>query len=152
MLDLITHPNEILRKKSQEVTDISSKKIQKLISEMLETMMAKDGIGLAAPQISQSVRLIVIAHKEHNLVLINPKIIKKSFLREWGEEGCLSVPNKYGDVKRFRSITIKYLNEGGVEQTLKSNGLLARIIQHEMDHLDGVLFIDKAKKLTDIFY
>ena len=152
MLKVITHPNETVRKKSQEVADISSTEIQKLIPEMMETMMAKDGVGLAAPQIGKNIRIVVIAHKEKNLILINPKITKRSFIKEWGEEGCLSVPNKYGEVKRHRAITLKYKNEGGEEQKLKASGLLARIIQHEIDHLNGILFIDRAKKLTDIFY
>ena len=152
MLEIITHPNPILRKKSQPVTNVLAEKIQKLIPQMMEIMLAKDGVGLAAPQIGENIRVIVIAYKEKNLVIINPKILKKSLFKDWDEEGCLSVPNKYGQVKRHRSLTLKYLNEGGSEQKLKASGLLARIIQHEIDHLDGILFIDKANKLTDIFY
>jgi len=152
MLKIITHPNPLLRKKSQPVANVLTDKIQKLITQMMEVMIAKDGVGLAAPQIGENIRIIVIAYKEKNLVIINPKIIKKSLLKDWAEEGCLSVPNKYGQVKRHKSLTLKYLNEGGKEQKLKASGLLARIIQHEIDHLDGILFIDKAKDLTDIFY
>lgn len=152
MLEIITHPNPLLRKKSQPVTNVLTEKIQKLIPQMMEVMLAKDGVGLAAPQVGENIRIIVIAYKEKNLIIINPKIIKKSLLKEWGAEGCLSVPNKYGQVKRFKGLTLKYLNEGGNEQKLKASGLLARIIQHEIDHLDGILFIDKAKELTDIFY
>ncbi|MDO8669583.1 MAG: peptide deformylase [Candidatus Buchananbacteria bacterium] len=152
MLKIITHPNPILRKRSQNVADVLSDKIQKLIPEMMETMKAKEGVGLAAPQIGQNIRLFVVGYKDKNLVIINPKIIKKSLLKEWDEEGCLSIPNKYGQVKRHKSLTVKYLNEGGQEQTLKASGLLARVIQHETDHLDGILFIDKAKNLADILY
>ncbi|NCN07380.1 peptide deformylase [Candidatus Falkowbacteria bacterium] len=152
MLKLIIHPNPILRTKSQKVTDVLDSKIQKLIPEMLETMKDSNGVGLAAPQIGQNIRLLVIGHKDKDLVIINPKIIKKSLLKDWDEEGCLSIPHKYGQVKRHKSVTIKYLNEGGQEQTIKANGLLARIIQHEIDHLDGILFIDKVKDLADIEY
>lgn len=152
MLEIIIHPNPILRKKSQKVTSILSDELQKLIPQMIETMKAKNGVGLAAPQIGQNIRLLVVSHKDQDLVVINPKILKKSLLKEWDEEGCLSIPHRYGQVKRHKSITIKYLNESGQEQTLKANGLLARIIQHEIDHLDGILFIDKAKDLADIQY
>ena len=152
MLEIITHPNPILRKKSQPVANVLADKIQKLIPQMMAVMLAKDGVGLAAPQIGENLRIIVIAYKEKNLVIINPKIIKKSLLKDWDEEGCLSVPGKYGQVRRHKIVTLKYLNEGGQEQKLKASGLLARIIQHEIDHLDGILFIDKAKELTDIFY
>ena len=152
MLKVITNPNEILRKKSQKVADISNKKIQDLIPEMIETMLIEDGVGLAAPQIGENIRMVVINHKDNTLVMINPKIIKKSFIKEWGEEGCLSVPNKYGEVKRHKRVVVKYQNEGSENKELKAHGLLARIVQHELDHLDGILFIDKARKLTDISY
>lgn len=152
MLEIIINPNPILRKKSQNVADVLNDKIQKLIPEMVETMKAKNGVGLAAPQIGQNIRLVVVGYKDKDLVIINPKIIKKSLLKEWDEEGCLSIPHKYGQVKRHKNITVKYLNENAQEQTLKASGLLARIIQHEIDHLDGILFIDKARNLTDILY
>lgn len=152
MLKIIINPNPILRKKSQNVTDVLSDKIQKLIPEMIETMKAKDGVGLAAPQVGENIRLLVVGYKDKDLAIINPKILKKSILKEWDEEGCLSIPNKYGQVRRHKSITLKYLNEKGEEETLKANGLLARIIQHEIDHLDGILFIDKARNVTDILY
>lgn len=152
MLEIITLPNPILRKKSRQVANVLVDEIQKLIPQMIETMKVKNGVGLAAPQIGQNIRLLVVGHKDKDLVVINPKILKKSLLKEWDEEGCLSIPHKYGQVKRHKSVTIKYLNESGQEQTLKAKGLLARIIQHEINHLDGILFIDKAKDLTDIQY
>jgi peptide deformylase len=149
MLKIITNPNPILRQKSQPIKDITAKELQALIPEMAETMIKKDGVGLAAPQIGQNIRLIVIRYKDDNLAMINPKIIKKSFLKEWDEEGCLSVPNIFGDVKRCKKITIKYLDTSGQEQKLIGEGFLARVVQHEVDHLDGVLFIDKAKNLRE---
>lgn len=152
MLNMVIHPNEILRTKSQDVTNALDSKIQNLIPEMMETMKAKDGVGLAAPQIGENIRLFVINYKEKELVFINPVITKKSLVKEWGEEGCLSIPNKFGEVKRHKRVTVEYLNEGGQKQTMKAHGLLARIIQHELDHLDGILFIDKCRNLTDVFY
>lgn len=151
MLKILTHPNPILRKKSLPVADVLSAKIQKLIPEMIKTMLGSDGVGLSAPQIGENIRLIVISHKNKNLVVINPKITKKSFFKEWGEEGCLSTPNQFGLVKRHQSVTLKFLDKNGVKQLLKTKELLARIIQHEIDHLDGILFIDKAKKIISNF-
>ncbi|MFA4871572.1 MAG: peptide deformylase [Patescibacteria group bacterium] len=150
MLKIITQPNPILRKKSQAVKDILAQKIQELIPRMAETMINHDGVGLAAPQIGKNIRLITVNHKDRVLAIINPKITKKSFLKEWGEEGCLSVPDKFGEVKRSKSIIIEYFDEKNNQKILKAPGLLARVIQHEIDHLDGILFIDKARKLRDI--
>ncbi len=150
MLKIITQPNPILRKKSQAVKDILAQKIQELIPQMAETMVNHDGAGLAAPQIGKNIRLITVNHKDRVLAIINPKITKKSFLKEWGEEGCLSVPDKFGEVKRSKSIIIEYIDEKNNQKILKAPGLLARVIQHEIDHLDGILFIDKARKLRDI--
>ncbi len=150
MLNIVINPNPILRKKAEKVNNPLSSDIQSLIPEMIKTMLAKDGIGLAAPQIGKSIRIIIIHHKDKDLVMINPKIIKKSLIKEWDEEGCLSVPNVFGDVKRCKKITVKYIDEFGKEQILATEGLLARVIQHEVDHLDGILFIDKAKNLRRI--
>ncbi|OQA35456.1 MAG: Peptide deformylase [Parcubacteria group bacterium ADurb.Bin326] len=150
MLNIVVNPNQILRKKAEKIKDPLSSDVQKLIPEMIETMLVKDGIGLAAPQIGKSIRIVVIHHKDRDLVMINPKIVRKSLIKEWDEEGCLSVPEVFGDVKRCKKITVKYIDESGKEQILSGEGLLARVIQHEVDHLDGVLFIDKAKNLRRI--
>lgn len=150
MLKIITYPNPILRKKAEKIKDPLALDIQKLIPEMIKTMLIKDGVGLAAPQIGKSIRLIVVRYKDNNLIIINPKIIKRSLLKDWDEEGCLSVPGVFGYVKRCKKITVKYLDESGRERKLSAEGLLARIIQHEIDHLDGILFIDKAKNLKNI--
>lgn len=150
MLKVLIHPNPTLRKKSREVADVFSGGIKKLIPEMIETMKNSDGAGLAAPQVGENIRLIVASHKDQTLVIFNPKIIKKSILKEWGEEGCLSVPNTFGEVKRCKKITIQFLNKKGLKEKLKAEGLLARVIQHEIDHLNGILFIDKAKKIKKL--
>jgi peptide deformylase len=127
-----------------------SSDIQKLIPEMIETMLKKDGIGLAGPQIGKSFRIIVIHHKDKDLVMINPRMIKKSLTKDWDEEGCLSVPEIFGDVRRCKKVIVKYIDENGKEQKLSGEGLLARVIQHEIDHLDGILFIDKAKNIRKL--
>jgi len=117
---------------------------------MIQIMLGHDGVGLAAPQIGRNIRLIVVRYLDGDLVLINPKICKKSWLKEWDEEGCLSVPGIVGDVKRCKKITIKFLDENGKLRQLTGQGLLARVIQHEVDHLDGILFIDKARNIHNI--
>lgn len=147
MLKIITNPDPILRKKSLAIKDVKDKEFQALIPEMAKAMLKYDGVGLAAPQIGQNIRLIIVRYKDDNLVMINPKIIKKSLLKDWDEEGCLSVPNVFGDVKRCKRITVSYLDPNGKEQKISGEGFLARVIQHEIDHLDGILFIDKAKDL-----
>lgn len=147
MLKIINYPNDILRQKSQPVANILSPEIQKLIPEMMETMIVGDGVGLAAPQIGQNVRLVVIKHEDDEFVIFNPKIIGKSILREWGEEGCLSLPHKFGQVKRHKKITVEYQDENNEKQVINVSGMLARIFQHEIDHLDGILFIDRAKNV-----
>lgn len=147
MLKIITNPNPILREKSQVVSNVFNTEIQELVSQMIETMLAKDGVGLAAPQIGKNICLTVINHKDNVLVIFNPQITKKSWLKEWDEEGCLSVPGKFGEVKRHRKMKINFTDKEGQKQVLEAKGLLARVIQHEIDHLNGILFIDKAKNL-----
>ncbi len=149
MLKIITIPNPILRQKAKKIADVMDPKIQKLIPQMTEIML-KEGVGLAAPQVGESIRLIIVKYKDGSVAMINPRILKKSILKEWGEEGCLSVPGKYGEVKRSKKLTIRYTDEKGKAKTLNAQGMLARIIQHETDHLDGVLFIDKARKIVEL--
>jgi peptide deformylase len=152
ILTILTIPNPILRKKSEEVSSekITEKKLQTLALNMAKTMKEKDGIGLAAPQVGENVRLITVNTKDGILILFNPKITKKSFAKEWAEEGCLSVPGIYGKVKRNKKINCIYLDISGEKRKISAEGLLARVIQHEIDHLDGILFIDKAKDLQKV--
>jgi len=158
MLKIITLPNEILRKRSKEVDRkfVLLKKTQKLIEEMLITMKTADGVGLAAPQVGESIRLCVInqtadkINLKNDLVLINPVWKKTSIKKDVMEEGCLSVPKTYGKVKRYIKIKVEALNEKGEPISFLASDLLARVIQHEVDHLDGVLFIDKAKDIYQI--
>ncbi len=147
---ILTIPNPILRKKSRDLDakEISTNKIKSLCSAMVKTMKKIDGVGLSAPQIGKNIRLVVINTKAGPLCLINPKITKKSWARLWEQEGCLSVPGIYGKVLRHKKITCSYFNSKGKKIKLTAQGLLARVIQHETDHLNGILFIDKAKELV----
>ena len=151
LLPIVKHPNDILRKKSKIIKFNNSKnKIKALLPDMTKTMLEEDGSGLAAPQIGKNIRLIVVNTKDEILCMINPKILKKSWAKFWFEEGCLSVPGFFGEVKRAKKINCQYLDKSGNKTTIKAEGLLADIIQHEIDHLDGILFIDKARKLEKI--
>jgi len=150
MLKIITHPNPILKQRSQEVTDVLDSEIQALLPEMKETMIKGDGVGLAAPQIGKNIRLFVIRLEDENFIMFNPVIVQKSFWQEWDEEGCLSVPHIFGDVKRNKSVVVEYTDEKNQKQKMGAKSLLARIIQHEIDHLDGILFIERAKNIKKI--
>jgi peptide deformylase len=152
ILKILTNPNPILRKKSVEISqeEINSRKIKALCSDMVRTMCENDGVGLSAPQIGQNIRLCIVNTENGPTCLINPKITKKSWAKVWGEEGCLSVPDIFGQVRRHKKITYKYFDENSKKKKLDAVGLLARVIQHEIDHLDGVLFIDKAKNIKEI--
>ncbi|NLY67518.1 MAG: peptide deformylase [Tissierellia bacterium] len=131
----------ILRKRSREVTEINDR-IKTLLDDMLDTMYEHEGVGLAAPQVGILRRAVVIDIGEGPIKLINPEIIY-----EEGElidvEGCLSIPNKAGTVKRPERVKVKYLDENGEEKIIEGTGLLAKALCHEVDHLDGILFIDK---------
>jgi peptide deformylase len=151
-LKIITNPNPILRKKSKEIgkNKISSKEMKELYLDMGKLMLLKDGVGLAAPQIGKNIRLCVVNTKDGVQCLINPKIIKKSWAKESGEEGCLSIPDVFGKVRRHKKITCEYIDKNKKIIKLDADGLLARVIQHEVDHLDGILFIDKAKDVKNV--
>jgi len=109
-------------------------------------MEKNSGVGLAAPQIGKSIRLCVVNVEDEAYVLINPRITYTSALKEICEEGCLSFPGKFIPVKRAKKVRVKAQNELGEEVTIKAKGLLARVLQHEIDHLDGLLFIEKEIK------
>jgi peptide deformylase len=151
ILPITTCPNPNLRRRSKEIAEkaIKSEQFIKLCKDMEETMLKKDGVGLAAPQIGENLRLIVVNTKNGAIAMLNPELVKKSWAKEWGEEGCLSVPGVFGEVKRHKVVSCNYMSLSGEKKCLDSKGLLARILQHEIDHLDGVLFIDKAKNIED---
>jgi peptide deformylase len=151
ILPIITTPNPILRQRAKEATqeEIKSETFQKLIADMKETVLPAGGIGLAAPQVGSSGRLVIIAVQDKRMTLINPEIINFSWRKEIAEEGCLSVPGKWGSVKRSKIIKVKALDENGKVIKFKAKDLFARVIQHEVDHLDGMLFIDRTKKVIE---
>ncbi len=153
MLEIIKHPNKILRQKSKEIdlNQISSLEFKKFIKEMSETMLKKDGAGLAAPQVGQNIRLIIINRNNKPVIMINPQITKKSWAKEIDQEGCLSVVDEddeiyYLPVARHKKLNCIYFDEKGQRKKIEADKLIARVIQHEIDHLDGILFIDRAEK------
>jgi peptide deformylase len=147
---ILTEPDPFLRQKSSEVDQVTDE-TRKLMDDMLETMYDAPGIGLAAIQIGVPKRVIVIDlsrdEKKNPLYFVNPKIIKKSDTDSTYEEGCLSVPGQFAEVDRPDKCHISFLDYNGKKQELKAEGLLATCIQHEMDHLEGILFIDYLSKL-----
>lgn len=153
---IVTLPDSVLRRKARAVTTFD-KKLQTVIDDMIETMRDAPGVGLAAPQIGVSDRLIVVEYYENEQaeeaeeeakkklwVLLNPEIVKASEEKVMGVEGCLSIPNLVGEVERHDAIQIKGLNRHGQPMRVKAQGWLARIFQHEIDHLNGVVFTDLA--------
>ena len=143
-LDIKIYPDKILTRKSDEVRSVGNEE-RKLASDMIETMRAVNGVGLAAPQVGISKRIIVAEDPENNrtvLVLVNPRILKKKGRSKFCE-GCLSIPQITSDVVRPDWIIVEALNLDGKTLRIDTGGLLARILQHEIDHLEGVLFIDR---------
>ena len=145
LLHIETAGAPVLKEKCRPVEHVDGK-LRKLLDDMLETMYEANGIGLAAPQIGQSIRMVVIDIGKGPLELINPVITARSG-SEVDSEGCLSVPNIFGDVERAAQVTVEYTNRFNKKRKLHAEKLLARCIQHELDHLDGILFIDIAQSL-----
>ena len=141
-LKILTAGDPVLRQTAAEVTKID-KKLIKLLKDMAETMYAADGVGLAAPQIGVSKRIVVIDVGDGLIEMINPVIVKKEG-SVVGGEGCLSVPEYEGEVERAEKVECEFTDRSGKRYLIETNGLLAIAIQHELDHLDGVLYIDKA--------
>lgn len=137
-----------LKETAKEVTKFDDR-ITKLVNNMKDTMVSQDGVGLAAPQIGISKRVIIVDDGTGTIEVINPEI---TFFEgeAWGEEGCLSVPDRMGQVKRWTKITVKGFDQKGNEITIEAEDLLARILQHEIDHLNGVLFVEKAVDIEAI--
>tara|TARA_B100000953_G_scaffold87907_1_gene71724 strand:- start:554 stop:1069 length:516 start_codon:yes stop_codon:yes gene_type:complete len=147
---ILTEPNNILRQISQPAEGVG-KEEQDLMKDMLETMYSASGIGLAAIQVGVPKRIIVIDlnkdEKKNPMYFVNPVIKKKNSINSIYEEGCLSVPNQFAEIERPNKCEVEYLDFDGKKQLLEANGLLATCIQHEMDHLEGILFIDYLSKL-----
>lgn len=141
------YPDPILMKKAKKIKDPLANAVQELIFCMLETLHANNnGIGLAAPQVGAGLRLFVIELEGTAYVLINPKITAKSRKKVTSEEGCLSFPGQFLPVSRHDEVQIRFTDQFNKPGKIKAQGLLARAFQHELDHLDGILFIDRVKK------
>ena len=176
---IVKEPSPVLRARAKElpIKEITSRHIQELLGSMKKTLKStSDGVGLAAPQVGEPLRLFIVSgeaeeidrlskeklspeekeekrktHKERDwkyYVFINPVVKNKSRIKVDGPEGCLSVPGKYGDVKRLQKITVEAYDEHRKKFTRGASNFFARVVQHELDHLEGILFIDKAENLT----
>lgn len=157
---IVTVPDSVLREKAKPVRQITPE-IQKLIDDMIETMRDAPGVGLAAPQVGVGIQVIVVEYAEGSenaeedaeskppklYAVINPEITRHSEETELGAEGCLSIPEYMGEVERYSTVTLKGLDRHGKSFKLKAKGWMARIFQHEIDHLNGVLFIDRTDKI-----
>jgi peptide deformylase len=152
--EIVTLPQPVLRHKARKVSDFGPG-LQNLVDDMIETMRQAPGVGLAAPQVDEPTRLIVVEYGDEEdeeappklYVMVNPEITRASQETLLGTEGCLSIPGVQGEVERLAAVTVKGLNRHGKPMTVKAKGWLARIFQHEIDHLDGILFVDRADKL-----
>lgn len=152
--EVVTLPEPVLRRKARKVTQFDDE-LQVLIDDMVETMRAAPGVGLAAPQVEIPFRVVVVEFGDEEdeqaptklYTIVNPEIKRFSSETVIGTEGCLSVPGIAGEVERSESVTVKGLNRKGQPMTVKASGWLARIFQHEIDHLDGILFVDRADRI-----
>ena len=150
-MKILQLPNPILRQKSEEIEDVNDN-IRSVLDDMLETMYHAKGVGLAAPQVGLLKRMVVIDiagkdEKPQPFKMINPRIVWHSEETETCSEGCLSIPNQFAPVERFTSVRVEYLDETGNAKELNAQGFLAVAVQHELDHLDGVVFIDHLSQL-----
>lgn len=167
VLPIYVAPHPVLKKPAEPVATVTDE-IRTLVKDMFETMYATRGIGLAAPQIGQSVRVLVMDVEQNGdqgedeeaeddaskaptpgkpIAVINPEIVWTSDEMNTYEEGCLSIPGQYADVERPEKVRVKYLDENGAAKEMEADGLLATCLQHEIDHLDGILFVDHISSL-----
>lgn len=144
-LKIIPGTDPVLRKKSNPVENPKDQEIDRLIKQMVKTLHLNHGIGLAAPQVGKLIRLFIVELDYNLYVMINPEIKKASKDKVEMEEGCLSFPGIFKPVERSKKVTVSYWDQQGRKKKLKAKGFLARAMQHEMDHLDGILFIDRCK-------
>ena len=157
-IEIVTSPKPILRERAKKVRAFTPE-LKELIDNMIETMRDAPGVGLAAPQVDSDQRVIVVEYSEDSqepetppkppklYVVINPEIVRHSEETVTGNEACLSLPGYFGEVDRYQSVTVKGLNRRGKPFRFKAKGWLARIFQHEIDHLNGVLYIDRATQM-----
>lgn len=150
MFKIITHPNSILRKKSKDFKLSELNNWQAFFQEFTKTMNEKDGAGLAAPQIGININIIALSKKisdtKNDIILINPKITYMARKKVIFEEGCLSVPNFFAEIERPDKIHVVAYTQDGKKLKIKAKGIFSRVLQHEIDHINGILFIDYLKK------
>ena len=146
VLDIRVLGDPVLRKPTKRVTEVTDE-LRQLIADMFETMYAAEGIGLAAPQVGRTERLAVVDVEGNKFTMINPEVIERTGDIDKAEEGCLSIPDIYGDVERPFTVTIRAMNENGEQYEATASELLGRCFQHEIDHLDGKLFLDYLSPL-----
>ncbi len=159
-LEIAKLGEKVLRKKAKKVKDVLDKKIQTLIKDMGTCLESQSGVGLAAPQVFQSLQIMIIASRPNDrypnapyrkpFVIINPKVVKVSKSKEKDWEGCLSIPGIRAMIPRHKKITVKYLNQKAEHKIEKFEGFIARVFQHEYDHLNGLVFIDNVDTNKDI--
>lgn len=145
ILEIVKAGNKILKQKAMPVKKVD-RKTKQLLDDMAQTLYKAEGVGLAAPQVGVSSRVVVIDAGDGLIELINPVIVEKSG-SETASEGCLSIPGIWGEVERYAEVTVEALNREGKKIRINGKGLLARAFQHEIDHLEGILFIELAKTL-----
>ena len=157
VIPVVKNPNDILRVHTTDMSldTLKTEEIQQLANNMIDTMYATQGIGIAAVQVGQDLRMCIIgkeadASLTDDLVLVNPTWEKTSRKKKKDEEGCLSIPNVFGDVVRWTNIHVEALDRHGTPLSFDAKGFFARVIQHEVDHLNGVLFIDTATNIREM--
>lgn len=152
LMPILTLPNHKLRERSKEIdlAELKKPEFQAWIDDLIETMHKADGVGIAAPQTGRAVRIFVAMQGGAPHVVVNPVVAAKSWRTVEGEEGCLSVPGKYGIVRRHKNFKIKARDRHGEKIVLDAKDFFARVLQHELDHLDGVLYVDRAKEVFNI--
>ncbi|MFO7806909.1 MAG: peptide deformylase [Candidatus Moraniibacteriota bacterium] len=145
-MNIVKYPDSILREKNQEIKDPTAPEIKQLILDMTQTLRSNNGLGLAAPQVGKNLKLCLIEIENELFVLMNPEIKSLSKEAVSMEEGCLSFPGKFMQIERAKRIKVKATDVNGKKQIIRAKGLLARAIQHEVDHLNGVLIVDKVEE------
>lgn len=156
--EIVQIGNPVLREKAKPVENFGPE-LRALVKDMIETMQAAQGVGLAGPQVAESIRVLVVELPENEddplagkpFALVNPEIIAASEAMEEGQEGCLSIPGYIGDVWRHVEITVQGRNEWGKPKKIKARNFLARVLQHEIDHLDGILYIDRLESEDKLY-
>ena len=153
-MQIVKYPDPILRRTAETVT-VFDGELEKVAKQMLDTMYTLRGVGLAAPQVGLPTALLVLnptgnpTDKDEEQILVNPEIVSRKHL-EWGEEGCLSFPDIYAEIERHRDIALRYMDLQGVAREMRASEFEARVILHEMDHLQGILFIDRLSPADKI--